>query len=189
MGAQRATNRQVRISKTLSFWLRHNPDAGGLRLDKGGWAPVAEVLAALDRRLDPPVTRAELEQVVATNDKRRFTIRDDRIRAVQGHSIDVALDVQPIEPPAVLYHGTTHERWATIQASGGLSKMRRHHVHLSPDLETAERVAARHRGERPLVLRVDTAAAATAGHPFFITENGVYLTEAVPLAFLTPVEP
>jgi putative RNA 2'-phosphotransferase len=179
-------NRTVRISKTLSYWLRHDPAAGGLELDDGGWADVGRVLEALGRAFDPPVSREELERVVATNDKKRFALEGGRIRASQGHSVDVDLAPRRVEPPPVLYHGTTRERWAKIRESGGLSKMRPHHVHLSGDRETARRVGGRHRREEVLVLRVDAAAMRRAGHAFFVSENGVYLTDAVSLEFLIP---
>jgi putative RNA 2'-phosphotransferase len=177
--------RRTHISKTLSFWLRHNPAAGGLTLDAQGWAEIGAVRAALVRELRGPVSEAELREVVETSEKRRFAIENGKIRANQGHSLALDLDFRPVAPPAALFHGTTRERYAQIRAAGGLAKMQRHHVHLSPDIETALRVARRHRGETPLVLRVDTAAMAAAGHRFFISDNGVYLTEAVPGEFLT----
>ena len=180
---KRRMSGHVQVSKTLSYWLRHNPAAGGLTLDAHGWAAVDDVLAALRRALRRPVDRAELEAVVATSDKRRFTIEEGRIRASQGHSLDLQLDFRPVEPPPVLYHGTTREQWGRIQASGGLSRMRRHHVHLSADAGTARRVVGRRRAETPLVLRVDAVAARAAGHVFFLSENGVYLTDRVPLEF------
>jgi putative RNA 2'-phosphotransferase len=177
-------NRRVRISKTLSYWLRHAPGDGGLALDESGWAEVGAVLDALARTFDPPVSRGELEEVVATSDKRRFAVEGGRIRASQGHSVEVDLGLRPVEPPRALYHGTTRERWERIRRSGGLAKMRRHHVHLSGDVETARRVGERHRREDLLVLRVDAAAMRRAGHEFFVSDNGVYLTDRVPLEFL-----
>jgi len=175
---------QVRISKTLSFWLRHDPAAGGLKLDAQGWADVPAVLASLERELRVPVTIEVLESVVRESDKQRFALEDGRIRANQGHSFAVELDAPLVDPPAVLHHGTTVERWERIRASGGLARMSRQHVHLSPDEETARRVAGRHRGERPLVLRIDAAGAHADGHQFFRSANGVYLTDAVPLRFI-----
>jgi putative RNA 2'-phosphotransferase len=143
------------------------------------------VLAALSTAIPGGVSAEQLAAVVAGSDKQRFTLVGGRIRANQGHSIDVELDFRPVDPPAVLYHGTTRERWTKIQASGGLSRMNRHHVHLSPDTKTARRVAERHHKGSPLVLRVDAAAMRAERHIFFISANGVYLTDAVPLIFLT----
>lgn len=184
MATSHDAHRTLQISRTLSFWLRHGPGAGGLTLDAQGWAPTRDVLAALNRGSLAPVSAAELDHVVTTNDKQRFMVRDGRIRASQGHSLDIELDPRPVEPPPVLYHGTTEERWQRIQESGGLAKMQRHHVHLSADLASARRVAGRHRKETPIVLRIDAAAARAAGHLFFISDNGVYLTDAVPVALI-----
>ena len=181
-----AGNRERDISKTLSYWLRHKPEAAGLVLDARGWADVPAVLAALARAFRPPVTAEEVADVVAASDKGRFALNGGRIRAVQGHSFPVDLGLDVSVPPDTLFHGTTHERWRAIHADG-LRPMRRQYVHLSPDVPTAERVARRHRGELPLVLRVDSAAAAAAGHPFYRAENGVWLTDTVPPPFLTPV--
>ncbi len=179
--------RQIRLSKTISYWLRHAPLAGGLTLDREGWTDVDALLSALSRETRSTVSLEELEALVAGSEKQRFSLRNGRIRANQGHSIGLTLDFQPVEPPATLFHGTTAERWQRISATGGLAKMQRHHVHLSPDEATARHVAGRHHGEHPLILRVNSAAMRAAGHEFFISENGVYLTELVPLAFLTPL--
>ena len=180
--------RQTKLSKTLSHWLRHRPEAGGLTLDAGGWVPLAELLAALGRVFQPPVSEAELRAVIAESDKQRFALQDGRVRANQGHSFPVALGLVAVAPPDLLYHGTTRERWRQIARSGGLRPMGRQHVHLSPDVATARRVAERHRAETPLVLRVDAAALADAGHAVYRSENGVYLTDAVPIAFLNACE-
>jgi putative RNA 2'-phosphotransferase len=178
-------HRRTKISKTLSYWLRHNPRAGGITLDSEGWASVSAVLAALESRIRPAVSIEELEAVVATNDKQRFALHGCRIRANQGHSVALEIAFKPVDPPPFLYHGTTHERWMRIQASGGLQKMQRHHVHLSPDVASARKVAERHRGERPLILRINASEAATAGQRFLLSENGVYLVDSVSLSFLS----
>jgi putative RNA 2'-phosphotransferase len=173
---------QVRISKTLSYWLRHRPGAAGLALDAQGWASVDAVLAALAQaRLPHDIDT--LLAVVEYNDKQRFELAADlsRMRARQGHSIAVELALAPTEPPALLFHGTPEAALAAILQQG-LRKMRRHHVHLCADIDTAERVGAR-RG-RAAVLEIDAAAMFAAGHIFFVTGNGVWLTEAVPPHFL-----
>ena len=172
----------VRISKTLSYWLRHRPDEAGLTLDAQGWADVDLVLAALARQRLPGDIDTLLA-VVEENDKQRFELAPDlsRLRARQGHSIAVELALTPTAPPAVLYHGTI-ERFLDAILREGLRKMARHHVHLSPDAETATRVGAR-RG-RPVVLEVDAAAMHAEAAVFFVTGNGVWLTDAVPPTFL-----
>jgi putative RNA 2'-phosphotransferase len=172
----------VRISKTLSYWLRHRPDEAGLTLDEQGWAPVDGVLTALAaERLPEDIDT--LLAVVEGNDKQRFELTPDlaRIRARQGHSVSVDLALAPSEPPALLYHGTV-ERFMDAILANGLSKMRRHHVHLSPDRETAVRVGTR-RGEA-VVLVIDAAAMHADGILFYVTENHVWLTDGVPARFL-----
>ena len=133
------------------------------------------------------ITREELEVIVTTSDKQRFAFDESgaRIRANQGHSVDIDLQLTPTVPLAVLFHGTGEGTVPAILREG-LRKMRRHHVHLSPDVATATRVGTRH--GRPVVLAVDAAAMCRAGHEFFVSANGVWLTDAVPPEFLRPLE-
>ena len=163
----------VRASKRLSSVLRHRPDSVGLTLDDAGWVDVEELLAALS------MTRAELDEVVARNDKQRFALDPSgtRIRASQGHSVPVDLGYSPAVPPDVLFHGTA-ERFLPAILREGLRPGNRHAVHLSADVATARRVGAR-RGT-PVVLRVDAAAMAAAGSTFRRSANGVWLVAAVP---------
>ncbi|WP_030168649.1 RNA 2'-phosphotransferase [Streptomyces sp. NRRL S-813] len=172
--------RTVKVSKYLSKHLRHQPGRIGLTLDESGWVGIDTLIAAAAAH-GFPFTREELDQVVATNDKQRFAIEGDRIRASQGHSIDVDLGLPPATPPASLYHGTVARNLETIRAEG-LRPMNRHDVHLSPDRETATRVGAR-RG-RPVVLAVDASAMHRDGHVFHVSANGVWLTKAVPPRYL-----
>lgn len=168
----------VSRSKRLSLVLRHRPESVGVALDPHGWVDVATLLAALAAH-GAPLTRDDLDRVVTTNDKQRFEwdVEGDRIRARQGHSVDVDLELEPAAPPSVLFHGTPRRNLASIRESG-LHRGRRHHVHLSADEETAHRVGAR-RGDH-VVLRVDAAGMAAAGHSFWVSSNGVWLTDAVP---------
>ncbi len=168
----------TKISKTLSYWLRHAPEAGGLSLDANGWTEVDAVLAALARE-GLPADWDALLAVVETNDKQRFELSTDgeRIRARQGHSVSVEGDWTAATPPEVLWHGTV-ERFLDAILAQGLKPMARHHVHLSPDQETARRVAAR-RG-KPVILEVSAGRLAAQGQAFFVTGNGVWLTESVP---------
>lgn len=177
--------RLVRISKYLSKHLRHEPERLGLRLAPGGWVPVEDLLHASARNRFP-ITREELEDVVARNDKQRFSFdpTGELIRANQGHSVDVDLQLAPADPPDVLYHGTG-DRSAEAIARSGLRKMRRHHVHLSGDVDTARAVGARH--GRPVVFEVDTAGMRRAGHTFYRSTNGVWLTDHVPPKYLRRV--
>ncbi len=180
------TTAEVRLSRHIALVLRHRPESAGLTLDPNGWVPVADLLAALG------VTRAELDHVVANNDKSRFAIAAgpdgmDRIRASQGHSarVGVELGLDPAPPPAILFHGTPAANAGLIERDG-LRPGRRTHVHLSADVPTAVRVGGR-RSADVLVLRVDAAAMGAAGHVFHRSDNGVWLTAAVPPSYLQPV--
>jgi putative RNA 2'-phosphotransferase len=174
--------RLVKVSKWLALHLRHRPERIGLTLDGAGWADVDELLARA-RAAHFALARDELVEVVATNDKRRYELdaSGGRIRAVQGHTVAVDLDLVPTEPPEVLYHGTT-ERFVAPVLGQGLRPMGRHHVHLSPDVETARAVGQR-RG-RPVVLEVAAERMASEGRLFFRSANGVWLCDEVPARFL-----
>lgn len=171
----------VSASKFLSLVLRHQPELIGLELDANGWVDIDTLIAraAPKRRLD----RARIDAVVAANDKQRFAISADgrRIRANQGHSVAIDLALPPATPPQRLFHGTATRFVDSIRIEG-LKPGSRQHVHLSRDVDTARKVGSRH--GRPQVLRVDAAAMAAAGHVFHVSENGVWLTAAVPAAFI-----
>ncbi|MCH0564456.1 MULTISPECIES: RNA 2'-phosphotransferase [unclassified Streptomyces] len=177
--------RMVRVSKYLSTHLRHRPERIGLTLDEGGWTEIDTLISAAAAH-GFRFTREELDHVVTANDKKRFAIEGTRIRASQGHSIDVDLGLPPAAPPAYLFHGTVARHLDAIRAEG-LRPMNRHDVHLSADRETASRVGAR-RG-RPVVLAVDAGAMHRDGHVFHVSANGVWLTEAVPARYLRFTEP
>jgi putative RNA 2'-phosphotransferase len=174
--------RLVRVSKYLSKHLRHEPERLGLALEVGGWVAIDDLLAATARDRFA-ISRAELDEVVARSDKQRFAIDETgtRIRANQGHSVEVDLELQPVPPPAVLYHGTGRGSVPAILQSG-LKKMARHHVHLSADTATATRVGARH--GQPVVFAVDAAAMQRDGFTFFCSANGVWLVDHVPALYL-----
>lgn len=168
----------IEISKFLSYVLRHHPEAIGLELDKGGWASVDRLMecAARDGK---KLTQAQIAEVVATNDKKRFSLSDDglRIRANQGHSIDIELGLTPLEPPEHLYHGTAKQFLKSI-LKGGLQAQSRHHVHLSQDIETAIKVGQRH--GIPVVLEIASKRMNAEGYQFYRSANGVWLTDKVP---------
>jgi putative RNA 2'-phosphotransferase len=172
-------------SKFLSRHLRHKPEAIGLTLQTGGWVAVDDLLAACAAH-GHPLTRDELDDLVEDNDKQRFAYDEagQRIRAQQGHSVEVDLQLAPAEPPAELYHGTAPVALPAIRATG-LQKMSRHHVHLTADKTTARRVGQR-RG-RPVLLAVDAAALHAAGGVFYRSGNGVWLIEAVPPQYVREV--
>jgi putative RNA 2'-phosphotransferase len=173
---------RVGLSKFLSWVLRHEPGAIGLALDAQGWVEIDELIEKA-RDHQGIISRADLAEVVATSPKQRFAISEDgrRIRANQGHSISIDLGYTPAVPPDVLFHGTTATSLSAIRAEG-LRKMARHHVHLSRDAETAHLVGAR-RGES-VVLRIDARGMREAGHLFYVSVNGVWLTQRVPAEFI-----
>lgn len=166
---------EVQLSKKLSFLLRHAPEKAGLTLEPGGWVPLAPLLKYLK------VTREQVERVVAGNDKQRFSIQGDRIRANQGHSVPVDLQLVPQIPPVTLYHGTYSGAVEAIWREE-LRPMNRHHVHLSPDQDTAQRVGGR-RGP-PIILTIRAGEMHQAGFCFYCSENGVWLVDSVPPQFI-----
>ncbi len=178
-------NKQARTkkSKFLSLVLRHRPERIGIVLDSQGWVPVAQLLERCAAS-GFSITEEELIEVVTTNPKQRFSFSEDgrRIRANQGHSVQVDLKLEPLAPPPVLYHGTTDKFLPAIKTQG-LKRMSRHHVHLSPDRATAVDVGGR-RG-RPVVLLVDANQMQADGHLFYRSDNNVWLTERVPPEYLT----
>jgi putative RNA 2'-phosphotransferase len=170
------------ISKGLSLVLRHKPEHIGIELDEQGWVGVDTLLEAFSRHFFP-ITLAELQVVVAENDKKRFAFNDDnsKIRASQGHSIEIELGYEAQTPPEFLYHGTALKFLQSIQ-NQGLTKQSRHHVHLSSDKNTAKQVGSRHGS--PVVLEVKAQKMFEQGFLFFQSENGVWLTDSVPVEFL-----
>lgn len=174
--------RAVTISKFLSKYLRHAPQSLGLTLEPGGWVSVKNLLEACQQK-GFPITQDELREVVENNDKQRFSFdeKHERIRANQGHSTSVDLQLEPRSPPATLFHGTGEKRVPAILAVGIL-KMQRHHVHLSVDRQTAVQVGSRH--GKPVVFVVDAAAMAAGGAQFYCSENGVWLVKHVPPEFI-----
>lgn len=173
----------TRVGKFLCRHLRHKPEAIGLSLAPGGWVPVESLLSACNKA-GICITREDLDGIVVSDGKQRYSYDESgrRIRANQGHSTEVDLELVPQVPPPVLFHGTGEKSAAAI-LKNGLLKMRRHHVHLSVDEETARCVGARH--GRPMVFRVDAAAMAAAGTEFYCSSNGVWLVDRVPPAYLS----
>lgn len=172
----------VQLSKFLSLVLRHKPQEIGLELDPNGWAGVDELIRLANAR-GRTLTRPLLEQIVAGNDKQRFAFSPDglRIRASQGHSLEIDLALSPAAPPEFLYHGTATRFLASIRTQGLLPGSRQH-VHLSPDGATARQVGERH--GRPAILTIAAQSMSTAGHPFYLSANHVWLTPHVPVEFI-----
>ena len=174
--------REKFLSKFFSYVLRHHPEVINLKVDEFGWVSVEDLMKNAAKN-GKSFTIEELQFVVANNAKQRFSLSDDnlRIRANQGHSFPVNLELLPVVPPAYLYHGTVAKFIEQIKIDG-LQKMSRQHVHLSPDLETAINVGSR-RG-KPVILTIKAGAMHKEGYHFYLSKNGVWLVDAVPSAYI-----
>lgn len=175
----------TKTSKYLSLILRHRPEAAGITLDEHGWARVDELIAGIKKT--QKFNMDMLEEIVRTDSKQRYSFNEDHtlIRANQGHSIPVDVELPVTEPPEVLWHGTGQKYVESIDQEGLLPKGRLY-VHLSGDPETAVNVGSRH--GKPAVYRVDSARMATDGYLFYRSVNGVWLTEKVPTEYLEKTE-
>jgi putative RNA 2'-phosphotransferase len=176
------TTRNTKISNFLSKYLRHEPEKIGLRLDVGGWVKVDDLLTASAEH-NFAIALEELKEVVATNAKQRFSFdpTGTLIRANQGHSVEVDLQLEPMQPPDILYHGTGEKSVESIRRSG-LQKMSRHDVHLSSDRSTAKNVGQRH--GKAIVFEVTAGAMYKAGYVFYCSANQVWLVDQVPPEYL-----
>jgi len=171
-----------KISKLLSYVLRHHPDHIGITPDKNGWVAVAELIEKINAA-GTFIDKDLLHSIVADNDKKRFAFDDTQtlIRASQGHSIEVDLQMEAATPSIYLYHGTADKSLESI-LSNGLQKRSRQHVHLSDTIETAKAVGGRH--GKPVVLVIAAKAMQEAGYIFYISANKVWLTDEVPARFI-----
>lgn len=171
-----------KISKFLSLVLRHDPARIGIHLDEQGWTDCSTLIKACNLN-GVPLDALLLEEIVRTSDKQRFALSEDksRIRANQGHSVSVELNLEKLTPPRHLFHGTVEKFIESIRERG-LEKGQRHHAHLSADIDTAAKVGER-RG-KPIILVIDALEMHQAGHDFHRSENGVWLVEQVPSKFI-----
>ncbi|MCD8325971.1 MAG: RNA 2'-phosphotransferase [Lachnospiraceae bacterium] len=168
-------------SKYMSLILRHKPEVIGITLDEHGWANVDELIEGINRT--HPLTMEMLEQIVREDEKQRYSFNEDKtlIRANQGHSIPVDVELEEVKPPEILYHGTGEKYVASIDMQGLLPKSRLY-VHLSGDFDTAGKVGQRH--GRPVIYRVLSGKMSEDGILFYRSVNGVWLTKAVPVKYL-----
>lgn len=173
------TNRDT--SKFISLILRHKPETIGITLDEHGWANVDELIAGVSKT--HPLDMAGLERIIAEDEKQRYSFNDDKtlIRANQGHSIPVDVELEEVEPPKILYHGTGEKYTSSIDEQGLIPKSRLY-VHLSGDEETARKVGQRH--GKPVVYKVRSGEMHRDGLLFYRSVNGVWLTKSVPVKYL-----
>ena len=173
--------REKNISKYISLILRHKPEVIGITLDEHGWAEVNELIEGIRKSTDFDMTM--LEKIVAEDEKQRYSFNENKtlIRANQGHSIPVDVELQQKTPPAILWHGTGEKFTASIDSMGLIPKSRLY-VHLSSDQQTAKKVGARH--GKPIIYQVDAESMSRDGYEFFLSANGVWLTKAVPPQYL-----
>lgn len=178
-------NGKDRLSIFISLILRHKPEVIGLSLDTHGWVPVSDLINGINKHGRYHIDAATLDDIVSTDNKQRYAYDDSKthIRANQGHSVHVDLDLQPCTPPKYLYHGTDCKSVEAI-CVGGIVPMSRQYVHLSTDVNTATKVALRH-GKKPVIFKVDAEKMHKRGYVFYKSVNGVYLCSKVPEVYLT----
>ena len=174
-----------KLSKEISYALRHAPWEYELELDSEGFVPVEQLISALDEsgKHGRPITVSDLEYIIANSDKTRFEIQGDRVRALYGHTIPMHISKEPIVPPAILYHGTTHKA-AKIILKDGLKPMKRQYVHLSVDTDTAVQVGKR-RDSEPAILKIDAAKAHSDGVKFYKGNDKVVLADYIPPEYIS----
>jgi len=167
----------------ISLILRHKPDVIGISLDEHGWANVQELINGINKTGKFSIDMSMLEEIVRTDNKQRYSFNEDRskIRANQGHSINVDVELKEAVPPEILYHGTGEKYVDSINAEG-LKPKSRLYVHLSKDVETAVTVGSRH--GKPIVYTIASGEMYRHGHTFYLSENGVWLTKNVPIDFM-----
>ena len=180
-------NKKTHISISLCYLLRHNPQSVGLDMDRHGWVSVAQLIDNVNAAGEHKLDAEKLQEIVATDEKGRYRFSEDglRIKACQGHSISwVEPELEILPPPDCLYHGTTTEALQLIKASGAISKMKRHAVHLQDDFNKAWKSARRWKGKHPVVLKIDAAKMAQDGVEFAKSENDVWFCHEVPVEYI-----
>lgn len=175
-------NKKIKLSKALSFWLRHKPEDIGIIIGNNGWVDVKELIKKAENKLMFDFN--DLKYVVDNCDKKRFKFSDDfcEIKANQGFSIDVKLEFEEVIPPTFLYHGTSEKEVDSIMKTG-LKKMKRHHVHLSSNIDIAKKVANRRKGKN-IILKIEAMRMHADGYKIYISDNGVYLIDEVPAKYI-----
>ena len=177
-------NEYQKLSKTISYALRHHPEEFGLTLDSEGYVPISALLDALGQRVErwKSLQESDIVEIMKQAEKQRFEIRDGKIRALYGHSVADTMEHEKAVPPVILYHGTTPQAMQAIRLSG-LKPMKRQFVHLSADIETARQVALR-RTNHPVILRVVASEAYRQGIKFYLGNEMIWLAEPIPTKYI-----
>ncbi len=185
MSKKEYENSDKGLGKTLSYILRHHPEEFDVKMDSHGWVNVDELIKNMCKSVRI-INREILDRIVRENDKKRYSYNENKtkIRANQGHSIPVDLDLLPVTPPDVLYHGTAEAYLDSIRKNG-IMKMSRNHVHLSIDTETAFEVGSRH--GKPVILVIDTKRMYNDGIDFYLSENNRWLCEHIPFEYVSAI--
>lgn len=178
------TDKQIKISKTVSYALRHRPDSFGLKPDAEGWVSVDDLTKSVSSRLNFTVGRRDLEDIIALSEKKRFEFDGNRIRATYGHSFESKIEFDAVNPPEILYHGTSQRAYKKIDRGEGIKPMSRQYVHLSSDFDTALKVGKRHDSE-PVILTIYSRKMEKDGFKFFHSANdGTWMCESVPTKYI-----
>jgi putative RNA 2'-phosphotransferase len=174
----------IKISKFMSFVLRHKPELIGIALDNEGWVNLDDFIHKINKHKNFHLTKETIHIIVKNDEKQRYSLSYDgsMIRANQGHSVHVDLKLQPEMPPVLLYHGTVENKIKSIEKEG-LLPMSRNFVHLSSDIQTAENVGKR-RG-LPIILTIQAQKMHNEGYNFYLSENKIWLTKKVPVEYIT----
>lgn len=186
MKKTRSDKRMKNTSKFISLILRHKPEAVGISLDEHGWADVQELINGINRSEGHFLDMERLEEIVRTDEKQRYSFNEDHtlIRANQGHSIPVDVELEERIPPDILWHGTGEKSVPSIDVQGLIPKGRLY-VHLSSDIKTAKKVGSRH--GKPVIYEIDCRKMVEDGYRFFLSANQIWLTKEVPVAYLSKV--
>ncbi len=176
-----------KTSKFISLILRHRPEVIGISLDRHGWAKVDDLIRGINRTGNHSIDRDLLEEIVRQDEKQRYSFNEDhtRIRANQGHSVPVDVELEKKTPPDILWHGTGEKYVPSIDRQGLIPKNRLY-VHLSSDVETAKKVGSRH--GRPVIYQIDCRTMSEEGHNFYFSANQIWLTENVPVKYLKKID-
>lgn len=175
------------LGKYIALILRHKPETIEASLDEHGWMEVDTLINGINSHSNHHIDMERLERIVKEDNKGRYSFGEDKllIRANQGHSVSVDVEMPEMTPPDILYHGTGEKFVASIDEQGLIPKSRLY-VHLSKDIETASKVGSRH--GHPVIYEVMSGKMAADGYKFYLSANGVWQTKSVPTQYLKKIQ-